>query len=302
MHARLASLVALAGCAGGSFHLEPRLAAGAKHTISGPRYQGGHCDAIATGIEQLADGTTIQDGDVTLVASAARVTDDIRDQIDAHVFEDLARIQKLVTGQAHGDTFSQADLDDPGHSPNALVAAIIAILKTFKSVSENASFSVVVRVQDREVAATCRSVNRATTMGVFNPPDFTVTCGLVAPDLGVRQLHLHGVGSWANYGFEGTLDGGARPWTIRSQNVSVMGAGGIRGFEIRDGQQIGAVSFQEQGPLDASGHSTVVSAEWHVATGSRVDDDMLRATLALLYAFPWPNECDRHALAARPFR
>lgn len=295
-------MIALAGCAGGTFHVEPRLAAGAKHTITGPRYQGGQCDAIATGIEKLADGTTIHDGDVTLVASAARVNDDIRDQIDEHVFEDLARIQKLLTGSDHGATFSQADLEDPSHSPNALIAAIVAILETFKSVTENASFSAVARVQDRQIAATCRSVNRATTVGVFNPPDFTVTCGLVAPDLGVRQLHLHGFGSWANFGFEGTLDGGARRWTIRSQNVSVMGAGGIRGFEIRDGQQIGAVSFQERGPLDASNHSTIVSTEWDLPTGARDDDDMLRVTLALLYAFPWPNECDRNALAARPFR
>lgn len=293
----------LAGCAGATFHLAPKLAAAPHETVTGPRYSA-RCanDEHRTGIEKLHDGATIHDGDVTLVVSAAHVVENIRDEVPAHVFKDLGRIQKILAGSAHGARFTAADLRDPRHSPDALVTGLIACLHVFVDASENARFSFVARVKDREVAGICRSVDHATTLGVFNPPDFRLTCGLASQDGKVRKLRIRGAGSWVNYSFDGTLSGGARPWIIKSQNISVMGMGEIRGFEIRGrrgGHQIGAVSFQERGPRDAHHHSTVVAKAWHLPAASRDDDDALRSALTLLYAYPWPTACDRQVLVSR---
>ncbi len=295
-----AAAATFGGCAGGSFHVEPELAAAAHETIVGPPYAAGDCQtARQTGIERVADGSTTRAGDLTLVTGAALIDVDIRSQISPAVFEKLGALEAKLGGSSLGTAEPPATHQEA--TAGDLIAAIIAILGAFDEVTENAALPFVVHVHDRPLAGLCKSVNHATTMGVFDPPDFKVTCELAAGDGKRRTLQMHGSGSWANYAFTGTLTGGARAWTIASQNVSVMGAGGIRGFEVRAGKQVGAVSYYEQGPLDPANHATVVSTAWHAATGSEVDDDVLRSTIALLYAFPWPTSCDRTALAARPF-
>ncbi|AKU99394.1 hypothetical protein AKJ09_06058 [Labilithrix luteola] len=65
----------------------------------------------------------------------------------------------------------------------------------------------------------------------------------------VRNLRVSGYGTWANFAFKGTLDGiddGERA-IFESQNATVMGAGGVRGFDVgrasAPSEQLGAIDF-----------------------------------------------------------
>jgi hypothetical protein len=81
--------------------------------------------------------------------------------------------------------------------------------------------------------------------------------------------------------------------------VTIMGAGGIRGFDLRDhAGQIGALSFwQTRRPDAAQGDPDEwLPAAWIAPRGSAGLRDALTTTLAIAYVFPWPTGCSTSGL------
>jgi hypothetical protein len=73
----------------------------------------------------------------------------------------------------------------------------------------------------------------------------------------------------------------------------MLGAGGIRGFELRSGgAQVAAVSFYEV----ADGKA--VARAWQLANLAPGWSDVTLATLAIAHLFPWPTACDARRLAS----
>jgi hypothetical protein len=128
----------------------------------------------------------------------------------------------------------------------------------------------------------------------------TLACTLAVEGAPAWRLQAFATGTWANYRYKGAVSGAGVRWNLASQNTTVLGAGAVRGFDLRaDGAQIGAVSFWEDGPLDANFHSTTVAKSWAVPQGAPATEDVLLASLALVRALPWPTSCDSAILEAR---
>ncbi|HEX7664239.1 MAG TPA: hypothetical protein VF407_07015, partial [Polyangiaceae bacterium] len=111
---------------------------------------------------------------------------------------------------------------------------------------------------DRDVKATCKALDASRFDGATSPPDFSLTCSFVAgADGNARTLVVGGHGSSANTWFNGWLVGqNGEKAIVESQNVVVLGAGAIRGFDLRaqpSNEQIGAIGFFQD--HDADGKS-----------------------------------------------
>ncbi|MEO8875363.1 MAG: hypothetical protein ABI461_07240, partial [Polyangiaceae bacterium] len=174
-----------------------------------------------------------------------------------------------------------------------LLGGIEALLHLPGKVTETLTFTFFGKNGDHEVATACRAIDSAKFFGFTDPPEFTMTCRIVSKVDGVgRDFIVVSHGSVANTYFNGWLTSpNAERAIFASQNVVILGAGGVLGFDLHllpAKNQIAAISFfQTPGENDQS-----LPAAWEAPQASPGWQDAVMATLALTYAFPWPSGCD----------
>lgn len=173
-----------------------------------------------------------------------------------------------------------------------LLVGVHFLLLLPRRTTETVAFTYLAEREGRTIAASCASTEMARLMGFFDGPHFSMSCRIVSSADGVpRDLSVGGNGTWANYGFSGELrTSPAESAVFRSQNVSVMGMGAVRGFDLRapDSQQLAAVSFWQVPRQDG----TTEPRAWLGGASSPGWSDALLATLGIAYLYPWPSACD----------
>lgn len=191
---------------------------------------------------------------------------------------------------------------DSRHFPKdieALLQSVHGLLRLPRTTTETMTFTFFARRGGHTIAAACLSSDTARFLGFFDPPHFFMICRIVPAVDGVsRELSVRGSGNWADYGFLGRLSS-AHGETARfsSQNVSVLGMGSIRGFDLKSpgADQIGALSFWQV--LGPGGQAE--PRAWMAGVRPSGWSDAVLTTLALAYVFPWPSGCDTQHIRAQ---
>lgn len=184
---------------------------------------------------------------------------------------------------------------DTRHFPapvEMLLHDIHGVLRLPRTTTETMTFTVFGRRDGRTIAAACISTDTVRLIGYFDPPHFALACRIVPAVDGVaRDLGVSGYGTWANARFAGRLGSSAgERATFSSRNVTVLGMGGVRGFDLRSpgALQVAAISFfQVRGR-----NGRTEPRAWAAAVPSTGWGDALLTTLAIAYVFPWPSSCD----------
>ncbi len=286
------------GCAGGTFVVEPALSRQPGQTVTGPTFTA-PCETdpkrraeAKTAIEQLAAAAPVAThlGDATLTVGPLELGEQVhreqREQVLGKIVEQLSRASVPPTRAAQ----IHAAAND------GALDGLISV----KTSLQTATVPFALERLGRVTLGVCVSALTANFGHPLERALVTLSCTLAAEGAPAWRLQAFATGSWANYRYRGAVIGGGVRWSFASQNVSVLGAGAVRGFELRDGgAQIGALSFWENGPLDASFHSTIVARSWALPQRAAEADDVLVASLALARALPWPTSCDSGILEAR---
>jgi hypothetical protein len=168
--------------------------------------------------------------------------------------------------------------------------SISDLLTLPSSTTERTSFTFAGKDGERVVLGACRSSTTVRTFGTFDDPSFSLSCRIASEGV-TRELHVHAKGSWANAAFEGELVSAGERFVFASQNVTVMGAGGVRGFDLSaGGEQVAALSFWQTRKPET--RDEYAPAAW-IAPPTRSPGlaDAFAATLALAYVYPWPRGC-----------
>ncbi len=308
------ALQVLTGCSGGEFHVDGPLARTPALPVRGTLgLNTAHCQKEqAHELQGFAadQPSTIAFGDLTGTLSAphrsitseamfgdrlaadyqAFLTNIHEPAIEAR----LASFRAAETGSA--ETSSAAG--DAAHAVDQVDKLLVGIraLVTLPGVTtERLAFSFFGKRGERTVAMACSSTEVAHFLGMLEGPHFNLSCRVVSSADGVaRNLDVHGFGSWANYGYAGTLRGAGDREAARftSQNVVVLGTGGVRGFDLRtetDRVEIGAMSFWQ---VATGNDGSAEPRAWLLPQSPPGWEDAVAATLALSYVFPWPTSCD----------
>ncbi len=300
----LASLVA---CTGGTFKREGALATAPPLPVRGELgFSAAACDGSAATAGLAAD----RESEATVGNMRVLVSAPHRDLANARLFGEkalgdyeamLARLGDSATAAraatARTELARGAEIDVALADAGALAQGIRALLAFPSSTTETTSFTFAGKDEGRTVLGTCWTTMTARTFGAFDDPRFSLSCRLVtSADGATRDLHVRGHGSWANYAFRGDVSGaGDERLAFASQNVSVMGAGGVRGFDLRSTSgQIAALSFWET-PRPGSRDESDPAA-WRASGLSPGLADASSALLALAYVYPWPSGCDTQRL------
>lgn len=304
----LAVASALAGCAGEAFRLDPELASSGGRAVTGPRtlatcpadttYRAG----LKTGVESLAEKTMFRAGDLSLVTGPVHTEVDEKLSTAEAAFQDVARMHTAFgANDERAKALEAAVRLSPSADSDKLVVAVNSAVSVLQTFSEKARVSFLAKRGEREIVALCATVDKANGFGQFDPPHFTLSCVIVSEaSKQPSTFSVRGQGTWPNYRFEGVVFGSHWKWKFATQSMIVLGKGGIRGFDVHAGEwQIGAVSFEEEGPLDAQHHASVAAKTWQRRLPEAERDDALAMVLALAYAYPWPNGCDGEILRAR---
>lgn len=218
---------------------------------------------------------------------------------DRAVLRDYERFLRFVHDDASlGDVkLALAELTGSGdahHFPapvELLLHDIHGFLRLPRTTTETMTFTFFGRRDGRTIAAACISTDVVRLVGIFDPPHFALACRIVpSADGKARDLRVRGGGTWANASFSGRLQRSSERADFASQNVTVLGMGAIRGFDLRPpgAEQLAAISFfQVRGK---SGRTE--PRAWMAPVSSTGWSDALLATLAIAYVFPWPTSCD----------
>lgn len=285
----------LAGCHGGEFVVESPLSSTQKLVVDGKLgINGANCpqnaDSPPVVVQGLAagEGATVRIGGFEGTAGGVE-----RNLTSAPLFHSsvAADYEKFVgTHPWMAAVPDTAKLDE----------ALRAVGGLAGSAQETVTFSFFGSREKRTVFAVCVSAEKVYAGGYFDGPHFDIVCRIVSSADGVpRDLVATGSGTWANPKFSGELrTPGASASVFASQNVSVMGAGMPRGFDIHDPtrRQVGALSLWDR---ETSDGKTVLPSAWVLPRIDKGFEDAIYATLGIAFIYPWPSNCDQGAIAAK---
>lgn len=206
---------------------------------------------------------------------------------------DLARADRVTALRSMLSQSSSTDVAVGVAQVDTLLNGIDALLKLPRETTETMTFTLFAKREGRSIAAACATTEVARFLGFFDGPHFSMSCRIVSSaDGAARDLHVRGLGTWADARFEGDLHGALPSETLSfaSQSVTVLGAGAVRGFDLRSasGGQIAAISFWQ---VESPGGKAEPRA-WALPQSSPGWSDALVTTLAIAYVFPWPTSCD----------
>jgi hypothetical protein len=299
-----APLLLVAACAGGEFHVDGPLKETAPLAISGTLGMNiVHCrredGPVAHGL--VADQpATIAIGNLRGITSAPHREAHTTKLFGEALLRDYERFLERddVAGAARAGAAlaSFAGSDGGAQSVSQLDGLFqgISFLLAFpRETTESMKFTFLARRETRTIAVACASTDVARTLGFFDGPRFSMSCRIVSSADGVpRDLRVGAHGTWSNYGYTGALTApsGERA-QLASQNVTVLGMGAVRGFDLRaaDRGQLAAVSFWHVPVANGKTEPRAWLSERPVSVGF---GDALMTTLALAYVFPWPTGCD----------
>ncbi len=333
---RLATVVALmtVGCASGQLEVSPTLRAASTSPVTGTRVTCTKRDngKEFTGVESVADGQRFGMDDVALVLSKPLLTDsEARPSTPEDVLAALEHLDTLlgtatnvgrevraVTSVAGAIDSRGARLDrDVGGAVTAIgdarafVGAVRDWITLPTTVSQQATlaFTAAKDGDGARVFGVCRSTNAVPFGQTFTPSDFQLNCQLAAEgDTKPYSLWLTAAGSgWVDYIFRGTLkragDPGAEDpgWNVLSQSGRVLGAGFVKGFELRRGErQDAAVAFLEDATWDVDTlASTATPRAWWNEQRDPSQTLLVQTALLLLTAHPLVGTCDAAILTDR---
>ena len=295
------------GCAGGTFVVEAPLRETPALEVKGP------LGAYTQSCDQGASKTTVglradQPSSAEVGAWAIMVSDPHRDItseaiLGDRVLQDYASFMRNLDGAAAnphrvGDYAKLAVVLAGGPALQSLLGGVYLVLNLPGRIEQTITFSVLATREDRTVLGVCRSTDVVHFLGSFDQPNTSLACRFVpTSDNAARNLRVTGYGSWANFAFKGTLEGPSpdERAIFESQNISIMGTGGVRGFDLRrtapPSEQLAAISFfQEQVGKD------VVARAWLNPKATSPWGDAIATATALSYVFPWPTSCDSYQL------
>ncbi len=296
------------GCADGSFLLDAPLAQSQELSVSGPlgfnidRCHRANTPKTAEGMG-LGKEATITIGGFTGVASQTR-----RDITTAHQFRDvllrdyagfLRDVSETNEAALVESSIDGVDVAATASGSTTLaqtLAALDAILSLSGKATETLTFTFFGKRGAHEVLGACKAVDSAKFWGVMDAPAFTMTCRFVSKVDGLaRDLVVASHGSAVNVWFNGWLIGASpgEKAVFASQNVTVFGAGGITGFDLRaqpQNTQIAAISFVQHPGRERD--DKAIPGAWALPKGPEGWQDAVMATLAIGYLFPWPSGCD----------
>jgi hypothetical protein len=299
-----APLLLLAACAGGEFHVESPLKETAPLPISGTLGMNiVHCrrddGPVAHGL--VADQPAgIAIGDLRGITSEPHREAHTTKLFGEALLRDYKRFLErygLAGASRAGEALARFSGDDAGARSlsqlDDLFQGISFLLAFPRETTETMTFTFLATRESRTIAVACASTDVARTLGFFDGPRFSMSCRIVSSaDAVPRDLRVVAHGTWSNYGYSGALatpsGEGAR---FASQNVTVLGMGAVRGFDLRsaDRGQLAAVSFWHVPGAHGKTEPRAWLAEGPTTVGF---GDALMTTLALAYVFPWPTGCD----------
>jgi hypothetical protein len=307
--------LATASCAGGQFRIDPALQAVPPVVISGDRAEGATCTEgdNATGLQKLTAGkqatlagmtTRIMGVHGTSPMRSAEIAPTLAREVSTELeaVGDLRRaslVRALATVDPKGTGEVVATVDSAvstARDVDELVSAVRRLSSLTRTTTETYAFTFMSRRGDAHVLSICETKESIRALGLFDRPRFEMTCFLASDrDAQTRTLTIRAGGTWANptYGGELTTVGGGTDEraALASQNISILGAGIVRGFDLRSGgAQIAAVSFFEGGIEQAT--NRYPTHAWRLGRGSDAWRDIVDHTLAMTFLFPWPGSCD----------
>lgn len=193
-------------------------------------------------------------------------------------------------------TQSIAQIDD-------LIRGIEFVLALPGSTTETTTFTFLANRDESAITGACSTTDTAYTFGFFHGPRFSMTCRLASEADGVPHvLQVRTYGSWSNFQFTGELSAtdGERA-TFNSQSMSVAGVGAVRGFELRTATgQVAAVSFwQVPESTEGTEEPRYLPRAWMLPSKRKGWSDVVAATLAFAYVYPWPTGCDAQRLRTK---
>jgi hypothetical protein len=309
-----ALLATSVACAGGQFHLDPRLERTPMLQVYGDLGMGARsCEASGFPLRGFMAG---KGASITVGSLSGAAAPPHRDLTTERLFTEalLRDYQQLLERYADAKETPLLKealpvFDGQGRVPAVLgqvddvLRAIRAVLSVPRSATETMTFGFAGKREGRIIVAACTSANTTRTLGAFDGPRFSLACRIASSgDAIPRDLHVTGQGTWANFAFAGELYGkdGERE-QFASQNISILGAGGIRGFHLRalSGDQTAAISFWH---VD-HGNGYTSPGAWEIASPTSPSwSDARIATLALAYVFPWPSGCDDQRIRSEGLR
>jgi hypothetical protein len=296
-------------CTGGTFHVEPALAATPMVPVTGTLgFNTRNCEP---GPEPPDHDATVAVGSLTGIIGAPHRALSTKKMFGEAALRDyqrlLERLPDLASARRVGDALAKIEGSDPATSPVAqvdeLLRGIEFVLALPWSATETTTFTFLANRDESAITGACSTTDTAYTFGFFDGPRFSMTCRLASEADGVPHvLQVSSYGSWANFHFTGELSAadGERA-TFKSQNVSVAGMGAVRGFELRTATgQIAAVSFW-QVPESTGGpkEPDYLPRAWMLPSQRKGWSDVVAATLALAYVYPWPTGCDAQRLRTK---
>jgi hypothetical protein len=298
-----------AACSGGSFHVEPALVATPMLPVTGTL--GLNNRSCEPGPEPPDHDAPVAVGSLTGIVGAPHRALSTKKMFGEAALRDYQRMVEslphVASARRVGDALAKIAGSDPATSPVAqvgdLLRAIEFVLALPGSTTETTSFTFLANRDEDAITGACSTTDTAHTFGFFDGPRFSMTCRLASEADGVPHvLQVRAYGSWANSHFTGELSAadGERA-TFKSQNVSVAGAGAVRGFELRAATgQVAAVSFW-QVPESTGGtkEPNYLPRAWMLPSQRKGWSDVVAATLALAYAYPWPTACDAQRLRSK---
>ncbi|XYI02436.1 hypothetical protein ACMHYB_22850 [Sorangium sp. So ce1128] len=297
-------------CTGGTFHVESALAATPMVPVTGTLgLNNRNCEP---GLELPDHDAPVAVGSLTGVVGAPHRALTTKKLFGEAALRDYQRfigslLPHVASGRRVGDALAKIAGSDPATSPAAqvddLLRGIEFVLALPGSMTETTTFTFLANRDEDAITGACSTTDTARTFGFFDGPRFSMTCRLASEADGVPHvLKVRAYGSWANAQFTGELSaaGGERA-TFKSQNVSVAGAGAIRGFDLRTATgQVAAVSFW-QVPESTGGtkEPRYLPRAWMLPSQRKGWSDVVAATLALAYVYPWPTACDAQRLRTK---
>jgi hypothetical protein len=186
---------------------------------------------------------------------------------------------------------------EPGEDPPDAARFLLTLPGESKQVM---TFTFLATREGRAISAACSSTDVARAWGFYDGPHFAMRCRIVSSaDRALRELNVSGHGSFAKFSFRGELrsvEPSSQRAVFQAQDVTLLGIGVVQGFEIRStAEQLGAVSFYQE--RDSNGH--LVPRAWVLPRLDPGWSDVVFATLALSYVYPWPTSCDARHLASQ---
>lgn len=318
------AVVCISSCAGGQFVIDPGLSQGPELTVEGPLgFNAYECDPKQNPMPKgLGEdrSASIQVAGLSGTATPLR-----RELATQKIFGDvlirdyraflsqLAELRAATEGVLGTEASSSV-----GNAPEGEVTGNVTVdqylngikfvLALPESATESTGFGFAGQIEGRTVVAACRTTQTARVFSAFDGPRFALHCKWASPKMNAQgEWNVDAIGSWSNYAFVGELKSEAGDVArFASQNVTVLGMGGVRGFDWKAGDGgVAALSFwQRPGPRPANlPQGKEPPYEPRAWLGRSLESkpgfrDGILISVALSYLFPWPSECDNKRLRA----